>query len=103
LSKILTALRLSGPFWIEAADTPKGTLRVLELVALQFCANFLRLSNLGHLCQAAGTLPINMPFAAYRCGSQCRDRTEEAPNLERSFRKHNLRGRLTTLGDAGGK
>ena len=44
--------------WIEAATAPEGTLRVLELVALHFCANFPRLSNLDRMCQAIELLAL---------------------------------------------
>lgn len=44
--------RLSGPFWIESAAAVSGLSAVLELVALCFGANFLRLSNLAIACQA---------------------------------------------------
>ena len=86
LSKILTAIRLSGPFWIEAAAVLRP-LHVLELVAPCFCANFSRLSNLAAMCQGT-PLTLRAPDHLVRVlpsGSSQREKEpRESANLKKT-------------------
>ena len=68
-------------------------LRVLELVALHFCANFLRLSKFIYPCQALFCASLRSITPASSAASETRKHLLAAPNSERSTPVSNAHGR----------
>jgi hypothetical protein len=101
LSKILTAIRLSGPFWIEdrigfyAFACPRTCcalfLRELfEIIQSRWCLSSERLNfaNLASLMLTPHSRDHEAPVSR---------KHPEAPNFERPDREQNSRRRLTAL------
>jgi hypothetical protein len=83
--------------WIEGCNRLLRPVAVLELVALQFCANFSRLSNLAVTCQPEESSSLTARFPAqFRLSLPIGEPPEQRQSLKHRSRLAHGSGRRLT-------